>query len=116
MKDTLQVIEDLEEFKISTRNNVFKTFLLTFLNSPFFIDQYEESLLSDDIVLFWTEQYIKKEHNYYAIYDSDLLKLEKELYKEFVEAIMGQLVNKGVLSMCWDAEEEKVVWKKNIIE
>lgn len=116
MKDTLQVIEDLEEFKYSLKSHVFKTFLLSFMHSEFFLDQYEEDLLTEEIICYWVKKFIIKEHGNFAIYDSALLKLEKELYKEFVESIMGKLVDKGILLMCWDSDTEKIVWKKNTIE
>lgn len=116
MKDTLQVIEDIEEFRCSVKNHVFKTFLLSFLHNDFFLDHYEEDLLTEEIVEYWINQFVTKEQGFYAIYDSKLIKLEKELYKDFVEAIMGRLVDQGYLTMCWDSDIEKVVWKKNNID
>ena len=116
MKDTLQVIEDIEEFKCSVREHVFKTFLLSFLRNPIFIAQYEEELLTEEMVEYWVFQFIDAEQGYFAIYDSKLTKLERELYKDFVEAVMGKLVDDGILSMCWDDEIEKIVWKKNTID
>jgi hypothetical protein len=116
MKDTLQVIEDITEFKISVRNNVFKTFLLSFIHNEFFLDQYEESLLTEQIVDYWVKQFVKEEHGHFAIYDSKLIKLEKALYKDFVEAIMGKLVDDGFLQMCWDTDLNQIIWKKKEID
>lgn len=116
MKDTLQVIEDIEEFKYSVRNHVFKTFLLSFITNEFFLNHYEESLLTEQMVDYWVNQFVKKECGHYAIYDSKLIKLEKELYKDFVEAIMGKLVDSGLMNMCWESETEQIVWMKNNID
>ena len=113
MKNTLQVIDDLEEFKFSIRNNVFKTFLLTFLKSNTLLKHYDEDLLTTDIIDFWTNQYIKRKKSIYYIYDSDVIKLEKEIYTEFVEIVLGKLVDDGILEMCWDSDIGSVVWKNN---
>ena len=112
MKDTLQVIDDIQEFKDSVRNNVYKTFLLSFLHTPFFLDQYDEDLLTDEIIDYWVNQFIIEAEGNYVIYDSKWLRLEKEMYKDFVEAVMGRLVDDGLLEMCWDSDLGKVVWKK----
>lgn len=114
MKDTLQVIESLEEFKISIKNNVLKTYLLTFLKNNTFLSKYDEELLTDQIISYWANQFIKKKKTIYYIYDSDLIKLEKEIYKDYVERILGCLVDDGALDMCWDSDLQTIVWKNNL--
>ena len=42
-----------------------------------------------------------------------MMKLEKEIYKDFVEIVLGKLVDDGILSMCWNSETMEIVWKNN---
>jgi hypothetical protein len=111
MKNEVHLIEDINEFKFTIRNNVLKTFLLTFLKSSTILDQYDEDLLTVEILDFWIGQYIKKKKKLHYIQDSDVMKLEKEIYKDFVEMVLGKLVDKGILVMCWDSDIGSVVWK-----
>jgi len=46
------------------------------------------------------------------IFQEDIEKAIKTLYKELVEKVLNKLVDEGILEMCWDPEKMEILWKK----
>lgn len=90
------------------------TFLMTFQNTKEFIDTFEDTLLTDKIVLYEANRYIfeNPEGENWLIYHEDIEKVIKIVYKELVEKVLNKLVDEGILEMLWDTDKMEVIWKK----
>jgi hypothetical protein len=109
--ETITEITNLGRFKRQIKDRVFKTYLLTFAKSDFLLAAFNEKLLTDELVYFWTSYYTFENNETLCIYDLDQERLDKRLYQEFVERVMCSLVDEGFLEMCWDIEADAVIWK-----
>lgn len=106
-------VGDINVFANKVRETVLKTFLLTFHYDERFIDVYDESLLTAATVRFWIDYHTFFDDNgSLMIYEYDVAILERNIYIEFIEALMSRLVDNGVLKMCWDSDKEQVTWEK----
>lgn len=108
---TIVTVKNIRRFKRNLKDQVFKTYLLTFATSDFLLQAFNEDLLTDELVYFWANYYTFDNSGELCIYELDRERLDKRLYQEFVERIMCSLVDLGVLDMCWDIETESVIWK-----
>lgn len=110
---SVKSIPNISEFKHRLRTNVYKAYFTIFSSDPDFQDCFDETLLTNEILCFWLEYYTFIDDNgIISIYDLDFEKLEMELYKEFVQAILLKLVDEEKLLMCWDNDRMRVIWKK----
>jgi hypothetical protein len=97
------------------RKEATNTFLVIFQKTQEFIDIYEECLLSDDLVQFEVNKYIFENPDnpsQLLVYEDDIEKIIKNIYRELVEKILNKLVDVGILEMCWDSKSSEVIWRK----
>jgi hypothetical protein len=47
-----------------------------------------------------------------VIYEDDIERIIKVLYKDLVEKILNKLVDDGILEMCWDDSKMEIIWRK----
>jgi hypothetical protein len=106
-------IVDREAFLCDIKKDVIATFLTAFSESQDFINVYDESLLSMDIMEFWLEHFsiVRNGGDFYMIL-KDRERLRLCLYKELCEKVLNKLVDNGVLVMMWDNKKKRIFWKK----
>jgi len=110
-------IPDINNFKYRLRTNVYKTYFTFFSSDVEFQNSFDENYLTKEVLDFWIEYYtFKGDNGIVSIYSLDYDRLEMTLYKEFVEAILLSLVDRGILEMCWDKERMRVIWKRSSTE
>jgi hypothetical protein len=107
-------IKSINYFLNYIRIEATNTFLMTFQNTKEFIDTFEDTLLTDKIVLYEANRYIfeNPEGENWLIYHEDIEKVIKIVYKELVEKVLNKLVDEGILEMLWDTDKMEVIWKK----
>jgi hypothetical protein len=97
------------------RKEATNTFLVIFQKTQEFIDIYEECLLSDDLIQFEANKYIFENPDNPSqlfVYEDDIEKIIKNIYRELVERVLNKLVDAGILEMCWDNKLSEVIWRK----
>jgi hypothetical protein len=106
-------IVNREAFLQEIKKDVLATFLTAFSESQDFINVYDESLLTMDIMEFWLEQFsiVRNGGDFYMIL-KDRERLRLCLYKELCEKVLNKLVDAGVLVMMWDNKKKRIFWKK----
>jgi hypothetical protein len=115
-KDSYFVIKDPLLLAGDIRERVMKSYKITFGNLPNYMTLHDKNLLTDDIILFWLNQYIvfnKKEYRVDVILhyiDYDLL-IER-CFKEYCEIILNKMVDVGEMHLMWDNKKKGVYWKK----
>jgi hypothetical protein len=108
-------IHNINYFRNYVKKEATNTFLVSFSKSKEFIELYEESLLTDDLVKIECNKHIfinPDNSEDLLIFNEDIEKIIKALYKELVEKILNKLVDDGILEMCWDAEKMEIIWRK----
>ena len=107
-------IKNIKYFTNFIRIEATNTFLMTFQNTKEFIDIFEDTLLTDSIVMYEANRYIfeNPEGEDWLIYQEDIEKVIKIVYKELVEKVLNKLVDEGILEMLWDSSKMEVIWKK----
>ncbi len=111
--DVMLKIVNREAFLQEIKKDVLATFLTAFSESQDFINVYDESLLTMDIMEFWLEQFsiVRNGGDFYMIL-KDRERLRLCLYKELCEKVLNKLVDAGVLVMMWDNKKKRIFWKK----
>lgn len=108
-------IHNITYFFNYVRKEATNTFLMSFSKSKEFIELYEDSLLTDEMVKLECNKHIfvnPENSEDFLIFCEDIEKIIKVLYKELVEKILSKLVDDGILEMCWDSEKKEVIWRK----
>ena len=111
--DVMLKIVNREAFLHEIKKDVLATFLTAFSESQDFINVYDESLLTMDIMEFWLEQFsiVRNGGDFYMIL-KDRERLRLCLYKELCEKVLNKLVDAGILVMMWDNKKKRIFWKK----
>lgn len=111
--NTMLKIVDRVAFLQDVKKDVILTFLTAFSESQDFINVYDESLLSMDIMEFWLDHFsIVRNGNDFFMILKDRERLRLCLYKELCEKVLNKLVDNGILVMMWDNKKKRIFWKK----
>ena len=112
--DNILEIADMDRMVIIIKKNILNFYMLTFANYKEFVEVYDATSLTDDIILFWMKQYcFNVGGGSYGIYSSDYEILTGRIYKEYCQIMMNKLVDTGHLSLLWNKKKKIVYWKKN---
>ena len=106
-------IIDKKTFLADIKKDIISTFLSSFSDSQDFINAYDDSLLTMNVMEFWLSHFslINSQDKFYILL-RDRERLRLYLYKELCERVLNKLVDDGILVMMWDNKKHRVFWKK----
>jgi len=111
--DVMLKILDKKIFLADIKKDIISTFLSSFSESQDFINAYDDSLLTMEVMEFWLTHFsLVNGHDKFYILLKDRERLRLYLYKELCERVLNKLVDDGILLMMWDNKKHRVFWKK----
>lgn len=104
---------DKKAFLRGMREEIVKAFTVAFFDRHEFLDVYDDTLLTDEVMGFWFDRYSMMKHSdTFFIMIKGRERLRMCLYKELCEKVLNKLVDMGKLEMLWDNRKKRVFWKK----
>ena len=107
-------ITDKKSFLHGVKQEVIKTFVIVFSDSTQFLNAYDESILSQEVLEFWLNHHAicKTSGGEYYILVKERERLRICLYKELCEGVLNKLVDAGILQMLWNNKKKMIYWKE----